>query len=111
MGMHVDLGGVPRAAQDEIDQSDVIDDGVRIRHADDGGDAARGRRLARGRERLAMLIPGLAGEHQHVDQAGGEDVTATVDQLGIADVPLVHLGAEFDNLAVGNDDATGLVEP
>ena len=47
---------------------------------DDGGDAAGRRGLARGLQRLAVLLAGLAGEHLHVDQAGAEHVALAVDR-------------------------------
>ncbi len=59
-GMHVDARGVTRAAHDEVDQRHVVDDGLGIGHADDGGDAAGSRGPASGGQRLAVLMPRLA---------------------------------------------------
>ena len=84
-GVDVDQGGVARAPQDEIDQRHVVDHGLGVGHADDGGDAAGGRGLARGRQRLAVLMAGLAGRDHHVDQAGGEKTSAAIDDLRVAD--------------------------
>ena len=50
--------------------------------ADDGGDAAGGRGLARRRDALAAFRAGLADEGAHVDQAGRDDVAAALDDLG-----------------------------
>ena len=54
--LDMDERGVARAPPDEIDQRNVVDDGIGVGHGDHGGDAARRGRLARGGQRLAMLV-------------------------------------------------------
>ena len=109
-GMHVDARRVARAAHDEVDQRHVVDDGLGIGHADDGGDAAGGRGPARGGQRLAVLVPRLAGEHQHVDEAGSEHMTAAVDHLRITYGAGGYARADIEDLAVLDQHATRLVE-
>ena len=46
-------------------------------------------------ERLAVLVPGLAGEDHHVDEAGGEHVAAAVDDLGLAGSARVDMRPEI----------------
>ena len=96
--------------QDEIDKRHVVDHGIGVGHADDGGDAAGGRGAARRGERLAMLEPGLPGEHHHVDQAGGEHAAGAIDDLGVADAAGGDVRAEIGDGAVHDQHAALAVE-
>jgi hypothetical protein len=78
----MDDRGVARAAHDEVDGRGIVDRGIGLGLADNRGDAARRRRLARGRQRLAVLGAGLADEGAHVDQAGRHDAAVAFDDLG-----------------------------
>ena len=103
--------GVARAAQDEVDDGVIVDHRIGVGLADDGGHAAGGRGLARGRERLAMLGAGLADEGAHVDQAGRNDVALAVDDLGA----LRHAGGADAALGVadhafGDQEVAGKIE-
>ncbi len=80
--VNVEGGVVAGGGLDEIDQRHLVDDGLRVGHHDDGGDAAGGCRVARRLQGLAMLLAGLAGEHLHVDQAGAQHVALAVDDIG-----------------------------
>ena len=73
---------VAGAPGDEIDQRDVVDHRVGVRHGDDGRDPAGCRRLSGRGEGLAMLGAGLADEDAHVDEAGRHDRALAVDDLG-----------------------------
>ena len=110
-GMNVHQRGVAGAPQNKIDQSHVVDHGIGIRHADDGGDPARGGGAARCGQRLAMLMPGLAGKHHHVDQAGGEQVAAAIDNLGIAPDAFSDMRSEIDDEAVPDHQAAWTIQP
>ncbi len=68
--MNVDDGRVRGPAQHEIDGRGVVDRGRGVRLTDDGGDAARGRRLACRSEGLAMARARFADEGAHIDEAG-----------------------------------------
>ena len=82
--MHVNEGGVSRAPQDKVDKRDVVDHRIGVRHDDHGGDAARRRGAARARQRLAVLVTGLAGEDHHVDEARRERAASAFDDLRAA---------------------------
>jgi hypothetical protein len=78
----VDNGGIAGAAQDEIHRRGIVDHRLGIRLADDGGDAAGRRGLARRGKGLAMAGAGLADEGAHVDQPGGHDLAGAIDDVG-----------------------------
>ena len=80
--MDVDDRGVAGAAQHEVDRRRIVDHGRGIGLADDGGDAAGRRRLARGRKGFAVAGAGLADKGAHVDQAGGDDLAGAIDDVG-----------------------------
>ena len=80
--MHMGDAVVARSPQHEVEDGRVVDHGRGVGLADDGGDAAGNRSLARGGDGLAALGAGLADEGAHVDQAGRHDVAAAVDDLG-----------------------------
>ena len=109
-GMHVDLRRVARAAHDEVDQRNVVDDRLGVWHADDGGDAAGGSSTARGGQRFAVLVARLAGEHEHIDEAWRENVAGAVDELRVANGVGSYLRAQVDDLAVLDQHAARLVE-
>ena len=109
-GMHVDLRRVARPAHDEIDQRHVVDDGLGVWHADDGGDAAGRSSPARGGQRLAVLMARLAREHQHVDEAWRENVAGAVYELRVTNRVGSDLRAEIGDLAVLDQQAASLVE-
>ena len=109
--LHADDCGVARAPQDEVDDRRIVDCGRGVGLADDGGDAARRRRLARGRERLAIFRARLADEGAHVDQAGRDDPALAVDDLGA----FRHAGGAdaalgFADRAVGNQEIARKIE-
>ncbi len=81
-GMDVDDGGIARAAEHEVDDRRVVDDRGGFGLADDGGDAAGGRGVARRGERLAVARAGFPDERAHVDQAGRHHLSAAIDGLG-----------------------------
>ena len=53
----------------------VVVDRIGVRHARDGGEAAGDGRRRAGRDRLLVLLPGLAQVHVDVDEAGRDDDT------------------------------------
>ena len=110
-GMNVHQCGVAGAPQNKVDQSHVVDHGIGVRHADDGGDSAGGGGTARRGQRLAMLVPGLAGKHHHVDQTGGEQVAAAIDNLGIACDASGDMRPEIDDEAVPDQQASLTIQP
>ena len=103
--------GIARAPQHEVDDGRIVDHRRGVGLADDGGDAAGGRRLARGRKRLAMFGARFADEGAHVDQAGRDHVAAAIDDFGAfrhacrADAAL-----GFADHAVGDQDVAGNIE-
>ena len=107
----VDDRGVAGAAQHEVDRRRIVDHGRGVRLADDGGDAAGGRRLAGGGKGLAVAGAGLADKGAHVDQPGGDDLAGAIDDVGAfghAGRADAALGVADD--AVGNQDVAGAVE-
>ena len=79
--------------------------------ADDGGDAAGCCGLTGRGKRLAVAGAGLADKSAHVDQAGGDDLAGTIDDvgaLGHAGSPNAALVVSDD--AVGDQDVAGAVE-
>ena len=77
--------------------------------ADDGRDAARRRRGARARDRLAMLGAGLADEGAHVDEARRHDVAAAIDDARIVgQARRRDRGAEIGDDAVDDEHAAGV---
>src|SRR5581483_6622889 len=105
-----DRGGAG-AAEDEIDGGGIVDDGLGAGLADDGGDAAAGGGLARGRQRLAMAVAGLADKGEHVNQAGRYDLAGAADDVGT----LGHAGRtdaapRFPDHAVDDQNVAGAVE-
>ena len=68
-----------RPPQDEIHDRRIIDHGIGIRTADQGGDPARGRGSARRGERLAMFGARLADEGLKINEARSQHESATVD--------------------------------
>jgi hypothetical protein len=104
--MDVDDGRVARAPLDEIDQRDVVDRRLGVGHDDDGGDATGGGGAAAGRQRLAMLLARLAGEHLHVDQAGAQHMAGAVDHLGLGARALADMRpAVGDGVALDDEPA------
>ena len=79
--VNFDDRGVAGAAQDKIHRRRIVDRGRGVRLADDGGDAAGRRGLARRRKRLAMAGAGLADKGAHVDQPGGDDLAGAIDDV------------------------------
>ena len=77
-------------------------DRIGVGLADDGGDAAGGRGLARRGKGLAMAGAGLADEGAHVDQAGRHDLAGAIDDVGA----FRHAGGA-DAAARLADDAVG----
>ena len=61
-GIDVDGRSVARGAQHVLDQRDVVDDRIGVRHHHDRGDAAGGGRLAGRVNGFAVLRAGLADE-------------------------------------------------
>ncbi len=55
---------------------------VRIGHAADGGESARGRGGAAGQDCLLVLKPRLPEVHVHVDEARRDDLAFQIDHLG-----------------------------
>ncbi len=109
--MHMDDAGVAGAALDEIDDGRIVDRGLGVGLADDGGDAAGGRGLARRGDALAAFGAGLADEGAHVDQAGRDDVAAAIDDFGA----FGHAGRADAALgladhAVGDQKVAGKIE-
>ena len=51
------------------------------------------------------VVPGLAEEHEHVDEARRQYAAAAVDDLGVADVAGGDVGAEICDDAVGDQHA------
>ncbi len=107
----VDDRGVAGAAQDKIHCRRIVDDGRRIRLADDGGDAAGCRRLACGGKGFAVAGAGLADKGAHVDQPGRDDLAGAIDDIGT----LGHAGGAdaapgFADRAVGDQHVTEAVE-
>jgi hypothetical protein len=109
-GVHVDERRVAGASQDEIDERDIVDDGIGIGHAGDRGDAARRRGAARCRERLAMLVSGFAGRDHHVDEARRKDETRAIDTFGIAGGVCVDIRPKIGDEAVADENTAALVE-
>ena len=109
--MDVDDRGVAGAAQHEIHRRRIVDHGRGIGLADDGGDAAGRRRLARGGKGLAVAGAGLADKGAHVDQPGGDDLAGAIDDVGA----FGHAGGAdaapaIADHAVGDQHVAGAVE-
>ncbi len=73
-----------RAIFDPGDRARTIRDRRCIRHADDGGEATRRRGARTGFNRLLPAEARFAQMHVDVDQAGGDDEIARVNDLGLA---------------------------
>ena len=109
--LHVDDAGVAGAAHDEVDDGRIVDRGLGVGLADDGGDAAGGRGLACGCDGLAAFRAGLADEGAHVDQAGGDDLAAAVDHLGaFGNAGRADAALGLAHHAVGEQEVTRQVE-
>ena len=91
-------------------RADIVDNGLGVRHADDGGDTACGSSTARGGQCFAVLVPRLAGKHEHIDETWREDVAGAVDELRVANGVGSYLRAQVDDLAVLDQHAARLVE-
>jgi hypothetical protein len=70
-----------RARQDVVGDRAVVVDGERIGHAAHRGEPARRRRARAARDRLLVLVPGLAQVDVHVDQPGAHHLARRVDRL------------------------------
>ena len=108
-GVDVDDGVVARAALDEVDEGDLVDDGIGVRHHDHGGDAAGGRGVAGGLQGFAVLGAGFAGEHLRVDEAGAEHVALAVDDFGALGRVAAQVRAEVGDQAVLDQQPARLV--
>ena len=80
--MHMHYGVVACAAQDVVDRRGIVDGGRRVGLANDGGDAAGSRGLARGGEGFAVGLAGLADEGAHVDEPRSHQFSPAVDHIG-----------------------------
>src|SRR6202021_4227515 len=78
-GVDADLGGIARAAQDEVDDRGVVDRRIGVGTGHQRGHAPRGGGGAGAGDSLAMLGPWLANESPHVDEARRKDIAAAVD--------------------------------
>ncbi len=93
----------------ELRDARLIVDRVGVRHARDRGEAAGDGRGGAGRDRLLVLLAGLAQVHVHVDQAGddhqaggdGEHVRAFDRQIG----------ADLRNHAIDDQQIARAIDP
>ena len=105
-----DEAAVPGAALHEVDRGRVVERRLGVRLADDGGDAAGGRRLAGGAEGLAVLLAGLADEDAHVDEARSDHHSGAVPHRDAAHrLQLVEMGADVADDAGLDQYAASLV--
>ena len=103
--------GVPSAPLDKVDERHVVDHRLGVRHDQDRGYATGSRGAARGRERLPVLMPRLAGEDHHVDEAGREQVAAAIDHLGIGRRSRCDARADRRDAAINDEDTARFIEP
>ncbi len=80
--MNVDDARIARAPKDVVDGCRIIDCRRRIRLADNRRDTTGCGRVAGRSERFAAGFAWLADEGAHVDQAGGDELAAAVDDVG-----------------------------
>ena len=103
--------GCARAAQHEVDDRRIVDHRIGVGLAHDGGDATRGRGLARARKRLAILRPRLADEGAHVDEAGRDNEAVAIDDLGaLGHAGRVDAALGLADHAVGDQQVAGKIE-
>ena len=115
--------GVAGAPLQEVDHRGVVDRRRGVGPRDQRRDAAGRRRRRRAGDGLAVLGPGLADEHAHVDQPRRDHVAAAVDhasalrrRLGgdrgaeAGDPPVDHQHAAGRLRAAGGIDETGVDE-
>jgi hypothetical protein len=103
-----------RLLEDELRDTGVVVDRIRVRHARDGGESARDRRRGTAGDRFFMLLPGLAQVHVNVDEARRDDPAARdLEYLGAIDrkvlpdaldLPVFNQHIEFAVPAVGGID-------
>ncbi len=109
--MDVDDRGVAGAAQDEVHRRRIVDHRRGIGLADDGGDAAGGGGLARGRKGFAVAGAGLADKGAHVDQPGCDDPAGAIDDVGaFGHAGRADAAAAFADGAVGDQHVADPVE-
>ena len=65
--------GFARLLQDEQRDAGVVVHRLGVRHAGDGGEAARDSRGRAGGDRLLMFLTGLAQVHVNIDEARCDD--------------------------------------
>ena len=73
--------GIGGGTQDVLDGRARIDRWLGVRHAADRGEAAAGRRLRAGGDRLLVLEAGVAQVAVEVDETGADDEAGGVDRL------------------------------
>jgi hypothetical protein len=78
-GVHAHDALAGGLGEDVVGDGAVVVDRVRVGHARDGREAARGRRARAGGHRLLVLVAGLAQVHVDVDEAGTHDLAGGVD--------------------------------
>src|SRR5439155_11466166 len=72
----------PGLGKDVVGDGTGVVDGLRVRHAADGGEAAGRRGAGAGLHGLLVLVAGLAEVDVNVDQAGTHDLAGRVEDLG-----------------------------
>jgi hypothetical protein len=85
-GIDVDRPRRGGAIEDQFGHRSVIVDRVRVRHAGDSGKATRGRGVGTRRNRFLVLEAGLAQVHVHVHEAGADEHSRNVENLGVVGV-------------------------
>src|SRR5690606_31358336 len=87
---NIDTGGRRCGAPNELNQRNVIDDGVRVGHHDERGDAASGGSTACGSNRFAVLSTRLAAENPRVNKPWKDRLAGRIDNLGTGGSALVQ---------------------
>ena len=103
----LDLAG---AAGDELDQRGVVERRLVVGQQHQRGDAADRRGGAGARQRLLVLLAGLAGMDARVDQAGREIEAAAVDRLdAVGRARREQVGAVVGDLAVADQHGAAIL--
>ena len=91
--------------QNEVDRARIVGSGRRVRHRDNGGEAAGGRRKSSRMNGLRLRLPRMAKVHMQINKPRGQDFAFQVHALG----PGGHLRGIREK-AVANGDVADAVD-